>query len=166
MLSRGGGANWFCSSSSETEEAMLTLVDANNTSKAALEDERYIRVFSGFRAVPRRPAEKGVADKVARLRHGRLLGGERWTCRAPTASERRLLCQRHSLLYGLFVPLPKGVRFDLKVVVAHGRILELRREREPEAGKRWMSGLSPYLVPTLNVTIDRAGKPVHRRLVK
>ena len=29
----------------------------------------------------------------------------------------------------------KGVRFDLKVVVAHGRILELRREREPEAGE-------------------------------
>jgi hypothetical protein len=29
----------------------------------------------------------------------------------------------------------KGVRLDLKVVVARGRILELRREREPEAGK-------------------------------
>lgn len=29
----------------------------------------------------------------------------------------------------------KGVRLDLKAVVAHGRILELRREREPEAGE-------------------------------
>ena len=29
----------------------------------------------------------------------------------------------------------KGVRFDLKIVVAHGRILGLRQEREPEAGK-------------------------------
>jgi hypothetical protein len=29
----------------------------------------------------------------------------------------------------------KGRRFDLKVVVAHGRVVELQREREPEAGE-------------------------------
>jgi hypothetical protein len=29
----------------------------------------------------------------------------------------------------------KGVRFDLKVIVAHGRVVELQREREPEAGE-------------------------------